>query len=204
MSNLLARDGLGDIASVGTFALGSSDPIFTPWGSFRQSGADGEGGESALGVEDVAAEAYARGWEEGRLAAEDQFAAERSAVTALAASLEALHPEPSKALALVLGETVERLVRQIVGEVAVPAELLRKRAAAAAALVSDEMTSARMRLNPDDLPIIEAAGLQIELIADAGLERGSIVVETALGWIEDGPSVRLDRLRAAIDGLGID
>ena len=37
---------------------------------------------------------------------------------------------------------------------------------------------------------------------DAGLARGSIVLETGHGWIEDGPAVRLERLRAELDRMG--
>jgi flagellar assembly protein FliH len=203
MSNLLGRDGLEGIASLGTFALGASDPIFTPWGRL-EFGNEAEEEDHDPAPPDLIAEAYDRGWHEGSSFVEGEVAAERSAFVALAAALESLRPEPAQALAAVLGATVERLVRQIVGEAAVDPDLLTKRAAAAAAFVTEEMAPARMRLNPDDLPLLSGAGLALELVADPELARGTILIETALGWIEDGPSVRLDRLRAALDGLGID
>ena len=34
------------------------------------------------------------------------------------------------------------------------------------------------------------------------LARGSIVLETGHGWIEDGPAIRLERLRAELDRMG--
>jgi flagellar assembly protein FliH len=40
------------------------------------------------------------------------------------------------------------------------------------------------------------------MIADETIERGGLLLETGQGWIEDGPSVRLDRLRAELDRMG--
>ena len=40
------------------------------------------------------------------------------------------------------------------------------------------------------------------MIGDPALQRGSIILDTGDGWIEDGPAVRLERLRAALDSFG--
>jgi flagellar assembly protein FliH len=97
---------------------------------------------------------------------------------------------------------VDRLVRQVVGEVDVDGALLTKRAQAAAALIGQETDAARLRLNPADLPLIEAARLPVEIVGDEAIERGGLLLETGQGWIEDGPAVRLDRLRAELDRMG--
>ena len=34
------------------------------------------------------------------------------------------------------------------------------------------------------------------------LERGTLILETGHGWVEDGPAVRLERLRAELDRMG--
>ena len=112
-----------------------------------------------------------------------------------------LRPEPANALALLLAETVDRLVRQVIGEVEVDAQLLIARAQAAAALVAKEVEPTRLRAHPDDIVYLEAARLDVPLHADPSLGRGAIVLETGHGWIEDGPAVRLDRLRAELDKM---
>ena len=200
MSNLWSRDDAGAVSSVGSFAIERAEPIFTPWGS----GSDGEGDGAPgaeLDLETIRAEAFAEGWNEGRRTAELEFAADRDALARLAESLEVLRPEPTDALALVLAETVERLVRQIMGRVAIDAALLARRAAAAAELVRDQTAPTRIRLHPDDLPLIEAARIPVDLTADPALERGCLVLETGEGWIEDGPAIRLERLRAELDRM---
>jgi flagellar assembly protein FliH len=203
MSNLIGGDRLSDISSLGTFAFGVHEPIFTPWSGLDRM-TDEDDDEPLRSEQDLTDEAYKKGWEEGRRASELALEHEHAALRSLAASLEALRPQPSKALGAVLAETVERLVRQIAGEVAIDADLLVRRAQAAAALVSEELAPGRMRVNPEDVALLSGAGLPVDLIADPSIERGSLVLETAAGWIEDGPSVRLARLRAALDGLGSD
>ena len=71
-----------------------------------------------------------------------------------------------------------------------------------AALVSKDMEPSKLRAHPDDIVHLQHAGLDIPLEADAGLARGSIVLETGHGWIEDGPAVRLERLRTELDRMG--
>jgi len=146
--------------------------------------------------------AFALGCEEGRKTVEAEFAAERDALARLADSLAVLRPEPANALALLLAETVDRLVRQVVGEVDIDANLLLARANAAAQLVGKDVEPTLLRAHPDDIVHLEAASLEIPLQADPTLTRGAIVHETGHGWIEDGPAVRLERLRAELDRMG--
>ena len=58
-----------------------------------------------------------------------------------------------------------------------------------------------MRLHPEDAALIDSAQLEVEVQPDATLARGTIVLETGHGWIEDGPAVRLERLRAELDKM---
>ena len=113
-----------------------------------------------------------------------------------------LKPEPTGALAMLLAETVDRLVRQVVGEVEIDGMTLLARAREAAELIGKDTEPSQLRCHPDDAALLEAAALDIELVADPALERGALVLETGHGWIEDGPAVRLDRLRAALDRMG--
>jgi flagellar assembly protein FliH len=152
---------------------------------------------------DLQAGAFAQGFEEGRRAVEEMVAGERAGIAQLAASLEVLKPQPSQALAMLLSETVERLVRQIMGTVSIDRDTLLERCVRAAELIGDEAGPMRLRLHPDDLELLGDASIDTPLVADHGLLRGTIRLETDEGWIEDGPEARLERLRAALDQMGL-
>src|SRR5437764_1160836 len=200
MSRLLRQSG-DAAASLGSFVLAHGQSGFRP----RGGDAFGNGVDRPVIAAQERArlqdEAFTLGLEEGRRTVEAEFAAEREAIARLAESLTMLRPEPANALALLLAETVDRLVRQVIGEVEIDAQLLIARAQAAAALVAKEVEPTRLRAHPDDIPYLEAARLDVPLYADPTLGRGAIVLETGHGWVEDGPAVRLDRLRAELDKM---
>ncbi|MGE0775802.1 MAG: FliH/SctL family protein [Sphingomonadaceae bacterium] len=152
---------------------------------------------------DLQAAAFAEGFEAGRTAVEDMVGEERAAITQLAASLEVLKPQPSQALAMLLSETVERLVRQIMGTVDIDRDSLLERCEKAADLIGDEAGPMRLRLHPEDIALLSDAPIDTPLVADPHLLRGTIRLETDEGWIEDGPEARLERLRAALDQMGL-
>ncbi len=205
MSRLLrAIDGQAE--SLGSFVLSHREAGFRPRNAEAGFAADNDEDSLPLTAEQERArleeEAFAAGHAEGRREAEQDYEAERDALARLAQSLQVLRPEPANALALLLAETVDRLVREVVGEVEIDATLLIARAQQAAALVAKDMEPTRLRAHPDDIVHLERAGLAVPLEADAGLSRGSVVLETGHGWIEDGPAVRLERLRAELDRMG--
>jgi len=152
---------------------------------------------------DLQAAAFAQGFEEGRKAVEDMITDERAAIIQLAGSLEVLKPQPSQALAMLLSETVERLVRQIMGTVTIDRDTLIDRCERAAELIGEEAGPMRLRLHPDDLELLADAPIDTPLVGDPHLLRGTIRLETDEGWIEDGPEARLERLRAALDQMGL-
>ncbi|MFN3388276.1 MAG: FliH/SctL family protein [Allosphingosinicella sp.] len=201
MSRLL-RGGGSAASSLGSFVIGRAAPTFTPMAGEEPANDDPAAPSPEDEVARIEAEAFALGYEAGREAAEQDFAAEREAVASLARSLEALRPLPEQQLALLLAETVDRLVRQLVGEVGVDPVLLLSRAKNAAAMLGAEAAAAKMRLHPEDVLLLAEAGLPVPLEADPALERGAIRIETATGWIEDSPAIRLERLRAELDRMG--
>jgi len=154
-------------------------------------------------IETIRAEAFADGFEQGRQAMIAEFALEREALARLIRSAEALRPEPAGPLAAVLAETVSRFVRQIVGEVGIDPAMLRERAETIAELVSAEVGPARLRMHPEDIAILDGLDLGVPLVPDHHLASGTIMLETGEGWIEDGPQVRLARLRAHLDNMGM-
>ena len=211
MSNVWRHSVIGDASSVGSFAIERDAPMFTPWTSFQpnSSGADlfdvqedAEPESAEPDLESIQADAFAQGFDAGRKTVEMELAAERDAVARLAENLQCLEPQPSNALAVLMAEAVERLVRQIVGNVEIDRETLHERAERAAAMIGEDNDPARLRLHPDDMPLMEGARIDLALVADPTLQRGTILLETGEGWIEDGPAVRLERLRAALDKMG--
>lgn len=218
MSELWTSEIGGTATRVDAWARPASSPQFTPWGDGQprrrasdfaprqqaQPNQTHAAAESAqLDAEAIRNEAFAAGFEQGRQSAILEFAREREALARLIASAGALQPEPHGPLAAVLAEAVTRMVRQIVGEVRIDPALLEERATAIAELVTAECGPARLRMHPDDIAMLEGVDFALPLAPDHHLASGTIVLETGEGWIEDGPQVRLARLRAQLDSMGM-
>ena len=185
---------------------------FTPWGGSghpRRRASDfapsprQPQSEPVTNIETLRSEAFAEGFEQGRQAVIAEFARDREALASLIRSAEALQPESTGPLAAILAETVARFVRQIVGEVTIDPDMLRERAETIAEMVTAESGPARLRMHPDDIVMLGELDLGLPLAADHHLASGQIVLETGEGWIEDGPQVRLAKLRAQLDTMGL-
>ena len=157
--------------------------------------------EPPVDIEAIRAEAMAQGFAAGIEAGRREANEERVALRVLASNLESLKAEPTLGLGVMIAATVERLLHQVVGEVEVCRETLMDRAQAAAALIGDETKPAVLKLNPDDLARLDGAELPVHAEGDAMLQPGELRLETAGGAIEDGPGLRLERLRAALDRI---
>ncbi|WP_420140772.1 hypothetical protein [Sphingomonas sp.] len=176
-----------------------------PGGFARWGGANDDPlahSESAPDAEALIAQGYAAGLAEGRRQADATLAEERDALRRLAQGLEALNPAESDGLAGVLASAVGRLVAQIVGEVAVDAETLAARCQAVAAAVAEETAPQRLRLHPTDAARLTGCDFAVAVVGDPLLAPGTIILDTAAGWVEDSPAIRLERLRSALDKLG--
>jgi len=211
MSDLWTADRSGEAIRVDAWAKPPQSTQFTPWGAgeHRRRASDfaptpaPAAAAPVTDIETIRAEAFADGFEQGRQAMIAEFALEREALARLIRSAEALRPEPAGPLAAVLAETVSRFVRQIVGEVGIDPAMLRERAETIAELVSAEVGPARLRMHPEDIAILDGLDLGVPLVPDHHLASGTIMLETGEGWIEDGPQVRLARLRAHLDNMGM-
>lgn len=200
MSRLWREERAQAAASLGSFVIRRHEGGFRPWASESDAPPPGNDPACALDEGRLREEAaYARGLADGRRVVEAEIAAERDAIARLAEALQHLRPEPTLPLAVLLAETVDRLVREIVGEVEVDGLKLLARARAAAAVIGEATRPARLRMNPADMALLAGAELAVEIEGGLALARGSVLLETADGWIEDGPAMRLDRLRAELD-----
>lgn len=148
--------------------------------------------------------ARAEGFAEGMATAE-RMAAERgeadaAALAEIAGLLEMMSGFDRDALAGRLRQTVLFLVRRMVGEAGVSAELLTQRIEASVALIADSSELAQLRLNPTDLALIEGhQPARVTLVDDETIGRGGFRIETRMTSVEDGPETWLAQLSAALD-----
>lgn len=107
-------------------------------------------------------------------------------------------------LAAHLRSTVMMLVTKMIGEAGIDGELLARRVASAAGLIGEDAESALLRMNPDDIPLIEGKLPEnIFAVADPHVERGRFVLESAATIVEDGPDQWLEQLAQVIDRAGV-
>jgi Flagellar biosynthesis/type III secretory pathway protein len=209
MSEIWQSDFAGSATRVPAWVRPNDFQPFRPWAmgiassdSPAMSYADHDPSH-VIDASDLQTRAFTEGFEEGRRAVEELVADERAAIAQMFASLESLKPEPSQGLAMLLSETVERLVKQIMGEVAIDRATLAARAQSAAEMIGDLAGTLRLRVNPQDADLLSDAAIAIPIVGDSHLHRGTILLETDEGWIEDGPEARLEQLRRALDKMGL-
>lgn len=103
-----------------------------------------------------------------------------------------------------LRQTVLHLVTRMIGDVGIAPDILTGRIDAAVDLLADSAESAILRLNPADIALVEGKlPKTVFPIADAAVQRGGFVIESASTLVEDGPDLWLQQLAAAIDRVPI-
>ena len=141
---------------------------------------------------------YALGLADGQELAAAVFAEERLHLRALLNEVESLQTAPSEELAQLIGETVFRLVRQIVEAAPVDADWLKAQAQKAVNVIAECDSARTAWLHPDDIALIDTATFPRPVMADPAAERGSVRIDCSAGWVEHGRSNYLDALRVAL------
>lgn len=182
------------------------DP-FDPMGE-RQSRppteAEAEAEQPSTGMDAVRAAARAEGYAAGLVAAQQSSEYQVAAIENLARAIAGIETFDREELAARLRQTVLFLVTRLVGDIGIAPALLAERAAAAAELLAESTEPALLRLHPDDLPLVEGRlPERVFAIADKGIERGGLLIETKTTAIEDGPATWLAQLAAAIDRVAL-
>ena len=152
-------------------------------------------------VEEARMEAFTLGFDEGCRVTAEANSADTDARARLAEALDLLAPAPSGMMSTMLSATVVRLVEQIVGEVEIDLERLIDRCDTVAAFIESNQDKSALHLHPDDVALLEGETIGVPMVADKSMQRGCVRLETADGWVEDGPDVRLSRLRALMDDM---
>lgn len=191
-------------AGNGFTARSGDTPGFSAWaqGESADHGFHSNASNDVANAEALIAQGYADGLNEGRRLAMIEMEEERAALHRLVAGVEGLNPHGSDGLAAMLADSVKRLVTQIVGEVEINIDTLIERTQAVAAMIAEETAPTRLRLHPTDVVRLQGAPITVEMVGDPLLAPGTIVLDTGTGWVEDGPHVRLEKLRAQLDRLG--
>ena len=160
------------------------------------------------GFVDPVAAAHAAGYAEGIDAALAEIAAtgerDRALLATLTQALQADDRIDRDAVARRLRQTVLFLVTRLVGEVGISADILARRIAAAADMLSDAAESAMLRVHPEDVALLEGKlPRQIFAVGDTHVARGAFVLESASTIVEDGPEIWLEQLAQAIDRVAV-
>ena len=166
--------------------------------AFRPMHREAAVSESAIAPPKASDDPYALGLADGQELAATAFAEERLHLRALLDAAESLQAEPSEELSQLIGETVFRLVRQIVEAAPIDADWLHAQALKAADVISECDAARTAWLHPDDVALIDTSTFPLPVMADHAVDRGSIRIDCSAGWVEHGRSNYLDTLRAAL------
>lgn len=146
----------------------------------------------ATEVEDPVARARAEGHAAGRAEALAEAAAQalrddaaRAAIEEAFARLDGVQEE---ILRRRLHETVAALCEATLAPLALDKDALARRAARAADMLSRADDERTLRMHPEDVALVGAhLPADLPVVPDASLERGTVIVETPGGGVEDGP-----------------
>jgi flagellar assembly protein FliH len=148
---------------------------------------------------DILAQAFAEGEAAGRAAAlaeAEQFARHQRA---LRLSFRALDEAALEVLARELSDTVLALCDQMLADCAIDPDRLLARCQEAARRLGSGAGDAVLRLHPDDLAMLDDAALVgWQIVPDAALDRGGLLLEGADGAVADGPSEWRRAIAAAL------
>lgn len=168
---------------------------FAPASRFGGGGA--ESGPPA--ADERLAAAYAEGEAAGRAAALADFAQDNAVQGALGLELTALDNQLRDRLAERLAETVAALCEATLAPLALDRVALQQRCVNAACAVGEGIIDAGLRLNPEDIDLLDPAfAATWHIISDPELERGTVVFDMPEGAVRDGPEEWRIALREAL------
>ncbi len=143
-------------------------------------------------IESPADKAYRDGFQDGQETARAEFEAQLQAQidgrTAIELAFARFDAETGRELRDRLLATVHALCEEAVLPLAVDTDGLTKRVEAAVAMLQRKHDQRIVHIHPEDLELIkDNLPSDLELVADANVERGGLRVETDGGGVEDGP-----------------
>ena len=147
---------------------------------------------------------YAEGLAAAAAASAEVAERDRALLANLAAAIGSGDRIDREQVAQRLRQTVLFLVTKLVGEVGIAPDLMAARIAAASELLADAGEPALLRVNPDDVGLLDGhLPNSIFPAGDASIARGTFVLESASTIVEDGPELWLQQLAEAIDRVPV-
>lgn len=152
-------------------------------------------------ADELLVQAYDQGVADGIAQAQAEMQSSDAAAQALAQAVLALRPQLSQGLCAMLLSTMKQMLERSSGFVEPDAAVLEKHCRALAALVTRDMRGSALHLHPDDLKLLGDAECGLVLTPDPTIRRGTVSLNHADGWIEQGTQPMLDALQGLIDDM---
>jgi flagellar assembly protein FliH len=157
--------------------------------------------EEGPSPEEMLVQAYDQGVADGIAQAQAEMQASDGATQALAQAIIALRPQLSQGLCAMLLHAMKQMLERSSGFAEPDAAVLEKHCRSLATLVTRDMRGSTLHLHPDDLKLLGDAECGLVLTPDASIRRGTVSLNHADGWIEQGTQPMLDALQGLIDDL---
>lgn len=157
--------------------------------------------EDGPSQDELLVQAYEQGIADGIAQAQAEMQASDAAAEALSQAITALRPQLSQGLCAMLLHAMKQMLERSSGFAEPDAAVLEKHCRSLAALVTRDMRSSALHLHPDDLKRLGDAECGLVLTADPSIRRGTVSLNHADGWIEQGTQPMLDALQGLIDDM---
>lgn len=157
--------------------------------------------EEGPSQDELLVQAYDQGVADGIAQAQAEMQASDGATVALAQAITALRPQLSQGLCAMLLHAMKQMLERSSGFAEPDAAVLERHCRSLATLVTRDMRSSALHLHPDDLKLLGDAECGLVLTADPSIRRGTVSLNHADGWIEQGTQPMLDALQGLIDDL---
>jgi flagellar assembly protein FliH len=151
--------------------------------------------------EELLVQAYDQGVADGIAQAEAEIKASDAATLALSQAITALRPQLSQGLCAMLLHAMKQMLERSSGFAEPDAAVLEKHCQSLAAMVTRDMRGSALHLHPEDLKLLGDAECGLVLTPDPAIRRGTVSLNHADGWIEQGTQPMLDALQGLIDDL---
>jgi flagellar assembly protein FliH len=151
--------------------------------------------------DELLVQAYEQGVADGIAQAQAELQASEGATEALAQAILALRPQLSQGLCAMLLHAMKQMLERSSGFAEPDAAVLERHCRSLAALVTRDMRGSALHLHPDDMKLLGDAECGLVLTPDPSIRRGTVSLNHADGWIEQGTQPMLDALQGLIDDL---
>lgn len=152
-------------------------------------------------ADELLVQAYDQGVADGITQAQADMQASDAATLALAQAIDALRPQLSQGLCAMLLNAMKQMLEGSCGFAEPDAIVLENHCRSLAALVTRDMRGSALHLHPQDRALLGDIDCGLVLTPDPAIRRGTVSLNHADGWIEQGTQPMLDALQGLIDDL---